>query len=58
MKQTHTLSNEPGAVHPDLEGCSAYGDIPEEAVAEVGIAKQARLEAVGRPVPLPPHALP
>ena len=26
---------------PDLPGCSAYGDTPEQAVAEVGIAKVA-----------------
>ena len=41
---------------PDLPGCSAYGDTPEQAVAEVGIAKLAWLEAAqaeGRPVPEP-----
>lgn len=41
---------------PDLPGCSAYGDTPEQAVAEVGIAKQAWLEtalANGHPVPTP-----
>ena len=39
---------------PDLPGCSAYGDTPEQAVAEVGIAKVAWLEtahAEGRAVP-------
>jgi len=29
---------------PDLPGCTAYGDTPEQAVAEVGIAKIAWLE--------------
>ena len=41
---------------PDLPGCSAYGDTPEQAVAEVGIAKQAWLEtasAADRPSPTP-----
>ena len=41
---------------PDLPGCSAYGDTPEQAVAEVGIAKQAWLDtaiAAGHPVPAP-----
>jgi predicted RNase H-like HicB family nuclease len=41
---------------PDLPGCSAYGDTPEQAVAEVGIAKLAWLEtavAAGLPVPAP-----
>ena len=41
---------------PDLPGCSAYGDTPEQAVAEVGIAKVAWLEAAlaeGRTVPDP-----
>ncbi|NNC91078.1 MAG: type II toxin-antitoxin system HicB family antitoxin, partial [Acidimicrobiia bacterium] len=31
------------AVIPDLPGCSAYGDTPEQALAEVGIAKLAWL---------------
>ena len=30
---------------PDLEACSAFGDTPEEALAEVELAKQAWLEA-------------
>ena len=41
---------------PDLPGCSAYGDTPEQAVAEVGIAKAAWLETAleeGRTVPDP-----
>ena len=41
---------------PDLPGCSAYGDTPEQAVAEVGIAKIAWLEtalAQGRNLPEP-----
>ena len=41
---------------PDLPGCSAYGDTPEQAVAEVGIAKAAWLEtarAKGRAAPDP-----
>lgn len=41
---------------PDLPGCSAYGDTPEQAVAEVGIAKVAWLETAleeGRPLPEP-----
>lgn len=41
---------------PDLSGCSAFGDTPEEALREVLIARQAWLEAaraVGKPVPKP-----
>jgi predicted RNase H-like HicB family nuclease len=41
---------------PDLKYCSAHGDTPEEALAEVLIAKEAWLEAArsnGRPVPEP-----
>jgi predicted RNase H-like HicB family nuclease len=30
---------------PDLEACSAYGDTPEEALKQVGIAKKAWLAA-------------
>ena len=41
---------------PDLEGCSAYGKTPQEAVAEVERAREAWLEAArrdGRPIPEP-----
>ena len=41
---------------PDLPGCTAYGEAREQAVAEVGIAKVAWLEAAlaeGRNVPDP-----
>lgn len=41
---------------PDLEACSAFGSTAEEAVAEVGRAKQAWLAAAreaGRPIPEP-----
>lgn len=32
---------------PDLEACSAFGESPEEALAEVETAKAAWLEAAG-----------
>lgn len=41
---------------PDLPGCSAFGQTPEEALQEVQIAKQAWLEAAraeGKPIPEP-----
>ncbi|MBM3500487.1 MAG: type II toxin-antitoxin system HicB family antitoxin [Armatimonadetes bacterium] len=41
---------------PDLQHCSAFGDTPEQALAEVGKAKAAWLEAArdaGRPIPAP-----
>jgi predicted RNase H-like HicB family nuclease len=41
---------------PDLEACSAFGDTPEEALAEVEQAKEAWLEAareLGKPIPEP-----
>jgi predicted RNase H-like HicB family nuclease len=41
---------------PDLDSCSAFGDTPEQALAEVKQAKQAWLEAArqsGKPVPSP-----
>ncbi|MBM3493156.1 MAG: type II toxin-antitoxin system HicB family antitoxin [Armatimonadetes bacterium] len=41
---------------PDLEFCSAYGDTPEAALAEVEIAKRAWLETAqqqGTPIPPP-----
>ncbi len=46
---------------PDLEGCSAYGDTPEEALAELKIAKQLWLEAakeMGDPIPEPTYKAP
>jgi predicted RNase H-like HicB family nuclease len=41
---------------PDLESCSAFGETPEQALAEVGRAKAAWLEAAreaGKPIPPP-----
>ncbi len=41
---------------PDLEACSAYGETPMSALAEVVLAKQAWLEAAraeGKPIPQP-----
>jgi predicted RNase H-like HicB family nuclease len=41
---------------PDLESCSAFGDTPEKALAEVEQAKKAWLEAArqaGKPIPPP-----
>lgn len=41
---------------PDLRYCSAFGDTPAEAVAEVLVAKEAWLEAAreeGKPIPPP-----
>lgn len=41
---------------PDLPGCSAFGETPEEALHEVLIAKQAWLEsarAESKPIPPP-----
>jgi predicted RNase H-like HicB family nuclease len=41
---------------PDLNMCSAFGDTPEEALAELQIAKSLWLEAAsasGRPIPEP-----
>ena len=41
---------------PDLEACSALGATPEQALAEVNIAKAAWLEEAreaGKPIPLP-----
>ncbi len=41
---------------PDLEACSAFGKTPEEAVAEVGKAKQSWLEVArqaGKAIPPP-----
>lgn len=41
---------------PDLESCSAFGETPEQALAEVEKAKQAWIEAAqegGKPIPHP-----
>lgn len=41
---------------PDLDSCSAFGDSPEMALAEVEQAKQAWLDAArqsGKPIPPP-----
>lgn len=41
---------------PDLDSCSAFGDTPEQALAEVELAKAAWILAAnesGRPVPEP-----
>jgi predicted RNase H-like HicB family nuclease len=41
---------------PDLESCSAFGNTPEEALAEVEQAKEAWLAAArdsGKPIPKP-----
>jgi predicted RNase H-like HicB family nuclease len=41
---------------PDLESCSAFGETPEQALAELEQAKQAWLEAAceaGKPIPTP-----
>jgi predicted RNase H-like HicB family nuclease len=41
---------------PDLRYCSAFGRTPQEAAAEVEVAKEAWLEAAqaeGRPIPEP-----
>jgi predicted RNase H-like HicB family nuclease len=41
---------------PDLDSCSAFGDTPEQALAEVAQAKQAWLEAArqsGKAIPPP-----
>jgi predicted RNase H-like HicB family nuclease len=43
---------------PDLDACSAFGNTPEEALAEVAIAKRAWLEAAraeGKPIPEPKY---
>lgn len=41
---------------PDLEACSAFGETPEEALAEVERAKRAWLASareLGKPIPPP-----
>ncbi len=43
---------------PDLDSCSAFGATPEEALAELGRAKKAWLEAArkeGKPIPEPSY---
>jgi predicted RNase H-like HicB family nuclease len=43
---------------PDLPGCSAFGDTPEEAVRELKIAQELWLEAAGahgRDIPPPQY---
>ena len=43
---------------PDLFACSAFGETPEEALAEVLLAKQAWLESArenGDPIPEPAY---
>ncbi len=43
---------------PDLVMCSAFGDTPEEALAEVEIAKAGWLETArkeGKPIPVPTY---
>lgn len=40
---------------PDLEHCSAFGEAPEQALAEVQKAKAAWIDAAGEAgVPIPP----
>ncbi len=54
-------SNEDGgyiADIPDLDSCSAFGSTPEEALAEVGRAKEAWRQAAreaGKPIPEPTY---
>ncbi len=39
---------------PDLPGCSAHGETPEEALREVQVAKQGWLavaQEIGKPIP-------
>lgn len=41
---------------PDLASCSAFGSTPDEALAQVKIAKEAWLDAAkkeGKPIPRP-----
>lgn len=43
---------------PDLDSCSAFGETPEEALAEIVKAKAAWLDAArssGRPIPEPSY---
>lgn len=44
------------AVVPDLKGCSAFGDTPEDALREIQIAKRLWLDSAkahGDPIPEP-----
>lgn len=44
------------AVVPDLKGCSAFGDTPEDALREIEIAKEGWLQVSaerGYPIPEP-----
>ena len=44
------------AIVPDLKGCSAFGDTPEDALKEIEIAKEMWLEVArkyGDPIPEP-----
>ncbi len=44
------------AVVPDLKGCSAFGETPEDALREIQIAKQLWLDSArehGDPIPEP-----
>ena len=43
---------------PDLEACSAFGNTAEDALREVGVAREAWLEtakAEGKPIPVPAY---
>jgi predicted RNase H-like HicB family nuclease len=43
---------------PDLEACSAFGETPAEALAQVELAKKAWLETAreeGKPIPAPTY---
>lgn len=43
---------------PDLDSCSAFGNTPAQALAQVQIAKEAWLEAAraeGKPIPVPQY---
>lgn len=49
------------AVAPDLPGCSAFGETPQEAVAELQDAICAWIEAAssaGNPIPEPSQRIP
>ena len=49
-------SEEDGVWAPDLKSCSAFGDTPEQAIAELQIAMEAWLTAAranGLPIPEP-----